>query len=194
MCGFFFYNNCTVTVFRGTLKLFIIIPKNSLWSSYNRVKVHILELPFIVENLRHACILIMLSNQYFETTHRLGGWIMPAKCLLSDLGTFVSVGNILDLWVQLIKNGRKRKSLTFIFVFGMSIIIICLKRFNSLKGKSLSLSKALVNVDHSSLTSPTWAGSPAREVVCLVAGGHFATILQRHLVSHAEENDVYKMA
>ncbi len=45
----------------------------------NTVKLHNLEWPFIVANLRHTCAIIMLSNQHLDMPHLWGGWIISAK-------------------------------------------------------------------------------------------------------------------
>ncbi len=52
----------------------------------NKVKLHILEWPFIVASLRHTCAIIMLSNQHLDMPH-LCGWIISAKekCSLTQI-------------------------------------------------------------------------------------------------------------
>ncbi len=52
----------------------------------NTVKLHILEWPFIVANLRHTCAIIMLSN-HLDMPHLWGGWIISAKekCSLTQI-------------------------------------------------------------------------------------------------------------
>ena len=39
----------------------------------NKAKLHISEWPFIVASLRHTCAIFMLSNQYLDMPHLLGG-------------------------------------------------------------------------------------------------------------------------
>ncbi len=53
----------------------------------NTVKLHILELPFIVASVRHTCAIIMLSNQHLDMLHLWGGWIISAKekCSLTQI-------------------------------------------------------------------------------------------------------------
>ncbi len=83
----------------------------------------ILEWPFIVASLRHTCAIIMLSNQHLDMPHQWGGWIISAKekCSLTqsktDLWTifernrpFGYIEKVLDLWVELMKNGGESKS------------------------------------------------------------------------------------
>ncbi len=84
---------------------------------------------FIVASLRHTCALIMLSNQHLDMPHLWGGWIISAKekCSLTQIQTdlwtifernrpFVYIEKVLDLWVQLMKNGGKSKSVMFIIL------------------------------------------------------------------------------
>ncbi len=83
-------------------------------------------------SLRHTCAIIMLSNQHLDMPHLWGGWIISAKkkCSLTliytDLWTisernrpFVYIEKVLDLWVQLMKNGGKNKSVAFIIWFSV---------------------------------------------------------------------------
>ncbi len=51
----------------------------------------------MVASLRHACAIIILSNQR----------------------PFVYIEKVLDLWDQLIKNGGKNKSVAFIILFNV---------------------------------------------------------------------------
>ncbi len=53
----------------------------------NRVKLHILEWPFIVARQRHTCAIIMLSNQHLDMPHLWGGWIISVKekCSLTQI-------------------------------------------------------------------------------------------------------------
>ena len=44
-----------------------------------KIKLYILEWPFIVTRLRHTCAIIMLSDQHLDMLHLLGGWIISAK-------------------------------------------------------------------------------------------------------------------
>ncbi len=80
--------------------------------------------------LRHTCEIIMLSNQHLDMPHLWGGWIMSVKekCSLTQILTylwtifernrsFVCIEKVLDLWVQLMKNGGKNKSVVFIILF-----------------------------------------------------------------------------
>ncbi len=96
------------------------------------IKLHILEWPFIVASLRYTCAIIMLSNQHLDMPHLWGGWIISAKekCSLrqiyTDLWTifernrpFVYIEKVSDLWVQLMKNGGKNKSVAFIILFSV---------------------------------------------------------------------------
>ncbi len=98
----------------------------------NTVKLHILEWPFIVASLRHTCAIIMLSNQHLDMPHMWGWWIISAKekCSLTQIKTdlwtifernrpFVYIEKVLDLWVQLMKNGGKNKSVAFIILFSV---------------------------------------------------------------------------
>ncbi len=39
----------------------------------NTVKLHILELPFIVASVRHTCAILMQSNQHLDMPHLWGG-------------------------------------------------------------------------------------------------------------------------
>ncbi len=93
--------------------------------------LHILEWPFIVASLRHTCVIIMLSNQHLDMPHLWGGWIISEKCsltqILTDLWTifernryFVYIEKVLDIWVQLMKNGGKNKSVIILFSVWMS--------------------------------------------------------------------------
>ncbi len=59
----------------------------------NTVKLHILELPFIVASVRHTCAIIMLSNQHLDMLHLWGGWIILGKGEVltnTDLDRFVN--------------------------------------------------------------------------------------------------------
>ncbi len=57
-----------------------------LWHCAVRLKLHILEWPFIVASLRHTCAIIMLSNQHLDMPHLWGGWIILAKkCSLTQI-------------------------------------------------------------------------------------------------------------
>lgn len=71
-----------------------------------------------------------------------GGWIIPEKekCWLAEIqtdlwtifernGPFVYIEEVLELWAKLIKNGRKSKSVAFVFCDGNESI---LKAFNFL--------------------------------------------------------------
>ncbi len=90
------------------------------------IKLHILEWPFIVTSLRHTCAIIMLSNQHLDMPHLWGGWIILAKekcslrqiCeqYLREIGLFFYLEKVLDLWVQLMKNGGKNKCCIYNFV------------------------------------------------------------------------------
>ncbi len=95
---------------------------------YCVIKLHILELSFIVASLRHTCAIIMLFNQHLDMPHLWGGWIISAKekCSLTQIYTdlwttfernrpFVYIEKVLDLWVQLMKNGAKTKVLRLSF-------------------------------------------------------------------------------
>ncbi len=85
---------------------------------HNTVKLHILEWPFIVASLSHNCAIIMLSNKHLVMPHLWGGWFVSAKekCSLTQIKTdlwtifernrpFMYMEKVLDLWVQLLKNG-----------------------------------------------------------------------------------------
>ncbi len=82
--------------------------------------------------LRHTCAIIMLSNQHLDMPHLWGGWIISAKekCSLTQIKTdlwtmfernrpFVYIEKVLDLWVQLMKNVCKNKSVAFITLFSI---------------------------------------------------------------------------
>ncbi len=103
----------------------------------NTVKMHILEWLFIVASLRHTCAIIILSNQHLDMPHLWGGWIISAKekCSLTQIYTdlwtifernrpFVYIEKVLDLWVQLVKNGGKNNSCVYNFVQYNYYIII----------------------------------------------------------------------
>ncbi len=85
----------------------------------NTVKLHILEWPFIVASLRHTCAIIMLSNQHLDLPYLWGGWVISTK---ERNRPFVYIEKVLDLWVQLMKNGGKNKSVAFIILFSVYII------------------------------------------------------------------------
>ncbi len=98
----------------------------------NTVKLQILEWLFIVASLRHTCAIIMLSNQHLDMPHLWGGWIISAKekCSLTQIETdlwtifernrhFMYKEKVLDLWVQLMKNGGKNKSVAFMILFSV---------------------------------------------------------------------------
>ncbi len=114
------------------------LPQNlrHLWQLCCVIKLHILEWLFIVASLRHTCAIIMLSNQCLDMPHLWGGWIISAKemCSLTQIWTdlltisernrpFVYIQKILDLWVQLMKNGGKNKSVAFIILFSVCVYI-----------------------------------------------------------------------
>ncbi len=93
------------------------------------IKMHILEWPFIVASLRHTCAIIMLSNQHLDMPNLWGGmdYLGKGEVLtntdLDRLWTifernrpFVYIEKVLDLWVQLMKNGGKNKSVAFIIL------------------------------------------------------------------------------
>ncbi len=83
-------------------------------------------------SLRHTCEIIMLSNQHIDMPQLWGGWIISAKekCSLTDLWTilernrpfFMYIEKVFDLWVQLMKNGGKNKSVAFIICFSVYIL------------------------------------------------------------------------
>ncbi len=104
----------------------------------NTVKLHILESPCIVASLRHTCAIIMLSNQHLDMSHLWGGWIISAKekssltQIKTDLWTifernkpFVYIEKVLDLWVQLMKNEGKNKSVVLIILFSVILQYKC---------------------------------------------------------------------
>ncbi len=108
--------------------------KRSEPTFHRPVKLHILEQFFIVDSLRHTCAITMLSNQHLDMPHLWGGWIISAKekCSLTQIKTdlwtiferkrpFVHIEKVLDLWVQLMKNGSKNKSVPFIILVSVYI-------------------------------------------------------------------------
>ena len=84
----------------------------------NKAKLDILEWPFIVASLRHTCAIFMLSNQHLDMPHLLGGmdYLDRGEVLTNtDLDRSVNSiwekwffcvhkKNVLDFWVQLMKN------------------------------------------------------------------------------------------
>ncbi len=91
----------------------------------NTIKLQILEWPFIVAGLRHTCARIMLSNQHLDMPHLWVGWIISAKeecsLIFERNSPFVYIEKVFDLWVQLMKNGGKNKSVAFIILFNICI-------------------------------------------------------------------------
>ncbi len=82
----------------------------------------------------HTYAIIMLSNQHLDMPYLWGGWIISVKekCSLTQIYTdlwtifernmpFVYIDKVLDLWVQLMKNGGKNKSVEFIILFSIYI-------------------------------------------------------------------------
>ncbi len=55
------------------------LPQN-LWHLWrcSVIKLHILELTFIVASLRHTCAIIMVFNQHLDMPHLWGGWLSRA--------------------------------------------------------------------------------------------------------------------
>lgn len=87
--------------------------------------------PFIVGSLRHTCAIVMLSNQHLNMPHLWGGMQYLGKGeVLTDRdldrfesnGCFVHVRNVSYLWIQLMKNGSKNRSVAFIFLFSVSTL------------------------------------------------------------------------
>ncbi len=75
--------------------------------------VTILEWPFIVASLRHTCAIIMLSNQHLDMPHLWGGlWT-----IFERNRPFVDIEKILDLWIQLIKNGGIYSVYIYIYIY-----------------------------------------------------------------------------
>ncbi len=85
-------------------------------------------------SLRHTCAIIILSNLHLDMPHLWGGWIISAKekCSLTKIytdlwtifetnGPFVYIEKVIDLWVQIMKNGGKNKSVAFIILFSIYI-------------------------------------------------------------------------
>ncbi len=63
-----------------------------------------------------------MSNQHIYMPHLWGGWIISAKEVFTNTDLdrfernrpFVYIEKVLDLWVQLMKNRGKNKSVAFI--------------------------------------------------------------------------------
>ena len=109
----------------------MVTPDTDWFSPPSKAKLHISEWPFIVASLRHTCAIFMLSNQHLGMPHLWGGMDYLSRgevltnthldrwAILERNGSFVYIEKVLDLWVQLMKNGSKNKSVAFIFLFSV---------------------------------------------------------------------------
>ncbi len=115
-----------------------------LWD-YLVIIIYFILMSFIVASLRHTCAIIMLSNQRLHMPHLWGGWIISAKekCSLTQIYTdlwtifernrpFVYIEKVLDLWVQLMKNGGRNKSIAFIILVSVYIYIYISNKIHSI--------------------------------------------------------------
>ena len=121
------YNNSTCTCARWR---YSVLKHRPLVVRKNETELHLSEWPFIVASLRHTCAIFMRATQHLDMPHLLGGMIISAKekCSLPHIKTdlltisernwfFVFIEKVLDLWVQLMKNGSKnKKCCVYIFV------------------------------------------------------------------------------
>ncbi len=90
---------------------------------------------FIVASLRNTCAIIMLSNQHYwyATPVRWMDYLGKGELLTNtDLWTifernrpFVYIEKVLDLWIQFMKNGGRNKSVAFIILFSICLLLCC---------------------------------------------------------------------